>query len=365
MGQNFSTPASLILPLSSFLWSDFIAWSWQPWSHFPNWCRSMAGWCGWSCPLYVCLNLSFCYAEAGRGGEGGKAFRGWKMLASGGRKCPILQGRGDGWGALFLYQSAPADIPASLSNPSLSCLWVAGFLLTLLFQTIFLNYLLPALPLHSYYCLPMPCRSQVLGSLLPRVSFCPALLSSCHEHFHPQPSLCFRHTEILSSTAVSVYNHEQSMSSFSAEDALPWCLYILTVLLLMVLLFSVCFSPHYSYKCGPSCNDAAHRKTPFSCDRRQPLELIPGKMFLSFLSYAFLQTHGQSDDWGGEEWSDDWGRVVQWLGSHLKFRKIVSPMLFLCAVLLFALQFTQQSRHISFSVTPFSNSKIAPLLCSW
>lgn len=236
--------------------------------------------------------------------------------------------------------------------------------LTLLFQTIFLNYLLPALPLHSYYRLPMPCCSQVLGSLLPRVSFCPALLSSYYEHFHPQPSLCFWHTEILSSTAVSVYNHEQSMSSFSAEDPLPWCLYILTVLLLMVLLCSECFSPHYSYKCGPSCNDTAHRKTSFSCDCRQPLKLIPRKMFLSFLSYAFLWTNGQSDDWVGEEWSDDWERAVQWLGSHLKFRKIVDPMLFLCPVLLFALQFTQQSRHISFSVTPFSNSKIAPLLCS-
>lgn len=40
-------------------------------------------------------------------------------------------------------------------------------------------------------------------------------------------------------------------------------------------------------------------------------------------------------------------------------------MLFLCAVLLFALQFPRQGRHISFSVAPFPNSKTAALLCSW
>lgn len=137
------------------------------------------------------------------------------------------------------------------------------------------------------------------------------------------------------------------------------------MLFLAVLLCSECFPPRCSCKCGPSCNDAAHRKTPFSCDLRQPLELIPGKPFLAFLSYAFLRTRGQSDDWSGEERSDDWGRVVQQLGGHLKFRKIVDPVLFLCAVLLFALQFARQGRHVRFSVAPLPNSKTAALLCSW
>lgn len=40
-------------------------------------------------------------------------------------------------------------------------------------------------------------------------------------------------------------------------------------------------------------------------------------------------------------------------------------MLFLCALLLFALQFTRQGRHISFPVAPFPRSKTAALLCSW
>lgn len=144
-----------------------------------------------------------------------------------------------------------------------------------------------------------------------------------------------------------------------------WCFRILTVLFLEVLPCSECFPPHCSRKCGPSCNDAAHRKTPFSCDLRQPLELIPGKLLLALLSYSFLRTKGQSDDWNGGEWCSDWGRVLQWIGSHLKFRKIVNlTLFFLCAVLLFALHFTLQGWHISFSVFPPPNSEIAAPLCS-
>lgn len=127
-------------------------------------------------------------------------------------------------------------------------------------------------------------------------------------------------------------------------------------------LCSECFPPCCSCKCGPRCNDAAHRKTPFSCGLRQPLELIPGKPSLAFLSYAFLQTYGQSADWRGEEWSHNWGRVIKWLGSHLKYRQIVSLVLFLRTVMLFALQFTPQGRHISYSLASFPCT--AAVLCS-
>lgn len=136
-----------------------------------------------------------------------------------------------------------------------------------------------------------------------------------------------------------------------------WCLYILTMLFLTVLLCSECFPPHCSCKCGPSCNDAALRKTPFSCDLRQPLELIPGKPFLAFLSYAFLWTDGQSDGWRGEERNNDWDGVVQWLGAHLKFRKIVNPVHF--PVLCCCLHCNSRSRvDILFSLLlPFPTAK--------
>lgn len=153
--------------------------------------------------------------------------------------------------------------------------------------------------------------------------------------------------------------HNPSLQFLQKNKSPPWswCLYIVTMLFLTVLLFSECFPPHCSCKCGPSCNDAAHRKTPFSCDLRQPLELIPGKSFLSFLSYAFLWTDGQSDGWGGEEWNNDWERVVQWLGAHPKFRKIVSPMHF--SVLCCCLHCSSLSRvDILFSLLlPFPKAK--------
>lgn len=78
-------------------------------------------------------------------------------------------------------------------------------------------------------------------------------------------------------------------------------------------LCSECFPTCCSCKCGPSHNDAAHGKTPFSCGLRQPLELIPGKLSLAFLRYAFLRTYGQSADWRGEEWSHNW---EQWLNDR-------------------------------------------------
>lgn len=111
---------------------------------------------------------------------------------------------------IFLLLSA---IQASLTSESQGFSWI-----TLLFQTIFLSYLLPALTLHSYYHLPMPCCGQVLGPLLPSVSFWQAVLSSCHRPFQPQPSLCFQHAEMLSSTAESVYSQKQPIPSVSAEE---------------------------------------------------------------------------------------------------------------------------------------------------
>lgn len=205
------------------------------------------------------------------------------------------------------------------------------FWLIFLFQTMYLNYLLPALTLHSYYHLPLSCCDQVLGPLLPNID--------CHRPFQPQMSLHFQHAERRFPPQLSQFipRSNQSLQFLQKNKSPPWswCLYIVTMLFLTVLLCSECFPPHCSCKCGPSCNDAAHRKTPFFCDLRQPLELIPGKSFLAFLSYAFLWTDGQSDGWRGEEQNNDWERVVQWLGAHQKFRKIVCPMHFplLCCCL--------------------------------
>lgn len=155
---------------------------------------------------------------------------------------------------------------------------------------MYLNSLFPA---HCNPITTFPCRAVAKSWVLSCLMF-------------PSGELCFPAVTDLSSPkcpSISsvqkrfpphlswfIPRHNPSLQFLQKNKSPPWswCLYIVTMLFLTVLLFSECFPPHCSCKCGPSCNDAAHRKTPFSCDLRQPLELIPGKSFLSFLSYAFL-----------------------------------------------------------------------------
>ena len=157
---------------------------------------------------------------------------------------------------------------------------------------MYLNYLLPALTLHSYYHLPLSCCGQILGPLLPNVSFwhllCfPAVIDPSSPKY---PSVSSMQRCFPPQLRQFIPRNNPSLQFLQKNKSPPWswCLCIITMLFLTVLLCSECFPPHCSCKCGPSCNDAAHRKTHFSCDLRQPLELIPGKSFLAFLSYAFL-----------------------------------------------------------------------------